>query len=85
MPPKAESQELEVTVSGGSGDEAGEVLLAGDGDIEPREEENALNVSADSVFVPVPEEEEEGTATQGDHLMMAKARMRRQRVVDVAA
>ena len=51
MPPKAESQELEVTVSGGSGDEAGEVLLAGDGDIEPREEENALNVSADSVFL----------------------------------
>ena len=45
------------------------------------------SAAAQEEFVPepdeetpfVPEEEEEGPATQGDHLMMAKAKMRRQR------
>ena len=49
--------------------------------------EDTSAAAAEEEFVPepdeetpfVPEEEEEGPATQGDHLMMAKAKMRRQR------
>lgn len=77
------------TSSEGSGRRAasaakgGKSKLAGDADA-PLEHAEALSIdvgeAADGDDEPfVPEEEEEGPATQGDHLMMAKAKMRRQR------
>ena len=54
----------------------------GDGEAPPNSAALSIEVgeaaaAGDDEFVP--EEEEEGPATQGDHLMMAKAKMRRQR------
>ena len=60
----------------GDGTEADSVPAEGGLSIDVNSESAQPEVDDDEPFVP--EEEEEGPSTQGDHLMMAKAKMRRQ-------